>query len=35
VLLGLSRLDRRLLRHRDLPFGSSVLVAATKPGPAG
>jgi SAM-dependent methyltransferase len=31
VLLGLSRLDERLLRRRDLPFGSSVLVAAVRP----
>jgi SAM-dependent methyltransferase len=30
VLLGLSLLDRRLLRHADLPFGSSVLIAASK-----
>lgn len=37
VLLGLSAVDRTLLRGRDLPFGSSVLVAASKPpsdGPA-
>jgi SAM-dependent methyltransferase len=32
VLLGLAELDRRALRSRDLPFGSSVLVAASKPG---
>ena len=32
VLVGLSRLDRRALRHVDLPFGSSVFVAARKPG---
>lgn len=31
MLLGLSRLDRRLLRRHDLPFGSSVLVSAAKP----
>lgn len=31
LLLGLSGLDRRLLRTWDLPFGSSVLVAAVKP----
>jgi SAM-dependent methyltransferase len=31
VLLGASRIDRRLLRNRDLGFGSSVLVAARKP----
>ena len=30
ALLGLSRLDRRVLRRRDLPFGSSVFVAATR-----
>lgn len=30
VLMGLTRMDRRLLRRRDLPFGSSVIVAATK-----
>ena len=32
VLLGLCRLDERVLRHRDLPFGSSVVAVATKPG---
>jgi SAM-dependent methyltransferase len=31
VLLGASRIDHRLLRNRDLGFGSSVLVAARKP----
>ena len=31
VLVGLSRLDQRALRHVDLPFGSSVFVAARKP----
>jgi SAM-dependent methyltransferase len=31
VLMGLSALDRRALRRRDLPFGSSVFVAATRP----
>lgn len=31
VLLGLSKVDRRLLVRRDLPFGSSVVVAAVKP----
>jgi SAM-dependent methyltransferase len=31
VLMGLSRLDRRALRRVDLPFGSSVFVAAHKP----
>jgi SAM-dependent methyltransferase len=30
VLMSLTRLDRSLLRTRDLPFGSSVLVAARK-----
>ena len=33
VLLGASAIDRRLLRKRDLGFGSSVLVAARKPVP--
>jgi SAM-dependent methyltransferase len=32
ALSGLSRLDAALLRHTDLPFGSSVFVAATRPG---
>ncbi len=32
LLMGLSRLDERALRVRDLPFGSSVFVAAVKPG---
>ena len=31
LLMSLSRLDRRALRSVDLPFGSSVLVAARKP----
>jgi SAM-dependent methyltransferase len=31
VLMGLSRLDERALHRVDLPFGSSVLVAARKP----
>ena len=31
MLLGLSRVDARLLRRRDLPFGSSVFLAAHKP----
>jgi SAM-dependent methyltransferase len=31
VLVGLCGIDERLLRRRDLPFGSSVLVVATKP----
>jgi hypothetical protein len=30
--MSLARLDRALLRTRDLPFGSSVLVAASKAG---
>jgi SAM-dependent methyltransferase len=32
VLSGLSSIDRRLLARLDLPFGSSVVIAATKPG---
>lgn len=32
VLMGLSRLDRTLLARTNLPFGSSVVVAANKPG---
>ena len=31
VLLGLSRLEARWLRRRDLPFGSSIFLAAEKP----
>jgi SAM-dependent methyltransferase len=31
VLLGLCRWDERVLAHRDLPFGSSVLLAAVRP----
>jgi hypothetical protein len=31
VLLGLCALDRRMLARRDLPFGSSVFLAAVKP----
>lgn len=31
LLMRLTRLDQRLLRHRDLPFGSSVVVAAVRP----
>ena len=31
LLTTLSGVDRRLLGKRDLPFGSSVLVAAVKP----
>jgi len=34
MLMGLSRLDRRLLRGRNLPFGSSVFLAGLKPGQA-
>jgi SAM-dependent methyltransferase len=33
VLLGLSTVDRTLLARRNLPFGSSVVVAAAKPAP--
>jgi SAM-dependent methyltransferase len=32
LLRTLCRLEARMLTHRDLPFGSSVLVAAVKPG---
>ncbi|MBA2561162.1 MAG: class I SAM-dependent methyltransferase [Propionibacteriales bacterium] len=32
VLMGLTRGEQRLLGSRDIPFGSSVLVAAAKPG---
>lgn len=32
ILTALCRLDRRVLRERDLPFGSSVLLAAHRPG---
>ena len=31
LLLGATRIDRALLGRRDLPFGSSVVVAARKP----
>jgi SAM-dependent methyltransferase len=31
LLLGLCRVDRRVLGSRDLPFGSSVVLAASKP----
>jgi SAM-dependent methyltransferase len=31
VLMRLSRMDHRILEHRDLPFGSSVFLAAVKP----
>ena len=31
VLMGLTSVDRKLLGSRNLPFGSSVLVSATKP----
>ena len=30
MLLGLCRLDERVLAHRDLPFGSSVFLAAVR-----
>jgi SAM-dependent methyltransferase len=32
MLMALTRVDQRLLARRDLPFGSSVLLAARKPG---
>lgn len=32
VLMGLTKVERRLLRSHDLPFGSSVFLAAVKPG---
>ncbi len=32
ILMGLSGLDERLLRRTNLPFGSSVFLAAIKPG---
>jgi len=32
--MALSRLDQRLLQRRNLPVGSSVVVAASKPGVA-
>ena len=31
TLMGMPRLDQRLPRRSDLPFGSSVVVAASKP----
>ncbi len=31
MLMSLSKVDARLLERRDLPFGSSVFLAATKP----
>jgi SAM-dependent methyltransferase len=31
ILMGLTRVELRLLRSRDLPFGSSVFLAASKP----
>ncbi|HET7349643.1 MAG TPA: class I SAM-dependent methyltransferase [Marmoricola sp.] len=31
LLAGLCRLDARVLRRRDLPFGSSIFLAAVKP----
>jgi hypothetical protein len=34
TLMALSRLDQRLLQRRNLPVGSSVVVAASKPGVA-
>jgi SAM-dependent methyltransferase len=35
LLMALSHADRRLLGRRDLPFGSSVFLAATRPRSAG
>jgi SAM-dependent methyltransferase len=35
VLMGLTRAEARALRRRDLPFGSSVILAATKPDSGG
>lgn len=32
LLTSLGSLDNRILQHRDLPFGSSVVLAARKPG---
>ena len=32
VLMGLCAMDARMLRRHDLPFGSSVFLAAVKPG---
>ncbi len=32
ALLALSNVDERLLARRDMPFGSSIFLAATKPG---
>jgi SAM-dependent methyltransferase len=32
ILTGVSRTEARVLRRRDLPFGSSVFVAARRPG---
>lgn len=34
ALMGVCRAEARLLRRTDLPFGSSVLLAAVRPGPA-
>jgi SAM-dependent methyltransferase len=31
LLMALCRWDQRILRHRDLPFGSSVVLVGTKP----
>jgi hypothetical protein len=30
LLMGLSRLERRVLHDHDIPFGSSVLLAAAR-----
>jgi hypothetical protein len=32
LLNGVSHAEARVLRHNDLPFGSSVFLAAVKPG---
>jgi SAM-dependent methyltransferase len=34
VLMGLTRAEQKVIRNRDIPFGSSVLVAAVRGGPA-
>ena len=34
ALMGVCRAEARVLRRRDLPFGSSVFVAAVRPSPA-
>jgi hypothetical protein len=32
VLMGLTSVETKVLRSHDLPFGSSVFLAAAKPG---